>query len=185
LLDNAVDSRISSTANADGTYPKSAASNIPYALALGAGLLYTGMGGDSAATTAETSLTAAAYTLGTNLATRYVVGRSRPLDDKGAGDFHGFTSQAVNSGFASNHVALAFALATPFAQQYDMPWLYGAAALTAVGRMQQREHWMSDTVAGAFMGYAIGSLMSEQQQGRKNGVRIMATPQSVAATWSF
>ena len=66
-----------------------------------------------------------------------------------------------------------------------MPWLYGAAALTAVGRMQQREHWMSDTVAGAFMGYAFGSMLSEQQLGRKNGMRIQATPQSVAATWSF
>lgn len=185
LLDREMDKRLSSAPNADGTYPKSSTSNIPLLMAMGTGLLYTGVAGEGLSTTAETSMTAAAYTLGANLATRYVVGRSRPFEDKGPTDFHGFTANSVNSGFASNHVAIAFALATPFAQQYDMPWLYGAAALTAVGRMQQREHWMSDTVAGAFMGYAMGSLLSEQQLGRKKSMRLNATPQSVTATWSF
>jgi hypothetical protein len=51
--------------------------------------------------------------------------------------------------------------------------------------VQNREHWLSDTVAGAFMGYAVGALMSEQQLGRKKGMRLTATPQSVAASWSF
>lgn len=186
LLDREMDKRLSRTPAADGTYSKSASSNIPLYMALGTGLMYTGITGEGLSKTAESSLTAAAYTLGANLATRYVVGRSRPIDNQGSGGFHGFTSNSVNSGFTSNHVAIAFALATPYAQQYDMPWLYGAAALTAVGRMQQREHWMSDTVAGAFMGYAMGSFMSEQQNGRKKkGVRLNATPQSVSATWAF
>ena len=50
--------------------------------------------------------------------------------------------------------------------------------------MQKRDHWVSDTVAGAFMGYAIGSMLTEQQRGDK-GVRLSLTPRSVVADWSF
>ena len=71
--------------------------------------------------------------------TRYTVGRARPFDEQGPSSFNGFKSEAVRSGFASNHVAVAFALATPFAQQYNMPWLYAAAASTGIGRLNDRE----------------------------------------------
>ena len=71
-----------------------------------------------------------------------------------------------------------------FAQRHDMPWLYALAASTAFGRVQQREHWASDTVAGAFMGYAIGSMLTDQSRS-KNGVRLSVTPQAVVAHWSF
>jgi membrane-associated phospholipid phosphatase len=107
------------------------------------------------------------------------------LDEQGASSFNGFKSEAVRSGFASNHVAVAFALATPFAQQYNMPWLYAAAASTGLGRLNDREHWLSDTVAGGLMGYAIGSLLSDQQLGQRRAMRLSATPQSIDATWSF
>lgn len=158
---------------------------LPVAMALGSGLLYTGIGGENAASTAETALTAAAYTWGTNLVTRVAVGRARPYEEQGPSSFNGLTPDAAQSGFASNHVALAFALATPFAQQHDMPWLYAVAATSAFGRVQQREHWASDTVAGAFMGYAIGSLLTDQKTLGKNSVRLSVTPQAVEANWSF
>lgn len=161
------------------------ANGVPYALALGTGALLTGVAGESAANTAKTSLTAAAYTLGLNAVTKFTVGRARPLDELGRDHFDGFGSSAAQSSFASNHAALAFALVTPFAQQYDKPWLYALAATTALGRIQGREHWASDTVAGGLLGYAIGSLLSEQQLGRKRGVRLSATPQSIDASWSF
>ncbi len=161
----------------------SATNALPVALALGAGLLYTGIGGDPAASTAETALTAAAYTYGINFATRYAVGRARPTQGQGNASFDGFASGASQSGFASNHVALAFALATPFAQQHDMPWLYGLAAASTFGRVQKREHWVSDTVAGALLGYAIGSMLTDQQ--KPSGIRLSVTPQSVVAHWAF
>lgn len=158
---------------------------VPYALALGSGLLFTGIAGDDAALAARSALTAAAFTLGGNVLTKYAVGRARPLDGLGHSQFDGFGSTASQSSFASNHVALAFALATPFAQQYDAPWLYGLAASTAVGRVQSREHWLSDTVAGGLLGYAIGTLTYQQQQGGKRRMRLSATPQSVNASWDF
>ena len=161
------------------------ANHLPTALALGTGLMFTGMAGQDAASTAETSIKAAAYTLAANLATRFVVGRARPVDEKGSGNFNGLNTEALQSGFASNHTAVAFALATPFAQEHNMPWLYFVAGATAFGRVQQREHWVSDTVGGALMGYAIGSLMTDQKRHSGKGVRLSVTPQSVAANWSF
>jgi len=161
------------------------ASNIPYLLAAGTGLMLVGAAGDDAVDTARTSLVAAGYALGTNLLTKYAVGRVRPLDDLGQSQFHGFADGATQSSFASNHMAVAFALATPFAQQYDKPWLYALAATTGVGRIQSQEHWFSDVVAGSLLGYAMGTLASDQQMGTSRRVRLSATPQSVSAEWQF
>jgi membrane-associated phospholipid phosphatase len=113
------------------------------------------------------------------------VGRSRPFEEQGNSNFNGFNSGAFQSGFVSNHMAVAFALVTPFAQQHNMPWLYVAAGATAFGRVQKRDHWVSDTVAGAFMGYAIGSMLTDQQRHDHTGMQLSVTPQSVTANWKF
>lgn len=157
---------------------------LPIAMGLGTALLYTGLGGEPAANTADISLRAAALTLGANLVTRFSVGRARPIEHKGSTSFNGFGPDSGQSGFGSNHVALAFALATPFAQKHNMPWLYAVAASTALGRVQQREHWLTDTMAGAMMGYAFGSLLTDQQQDQ-SGMRFSLSPQAVTAQWSF
>ena len=158
--------------------------NLPIAMVLGAGMLYTGIAGEDSASTAETALKAGAYTIGASALTRFVVGRSRPKDNMGSSNFDGFNSAAFQSGFPSNHVALAFALATPFAQKNDMPWLYGVASLSALGRIQSRDHWLSDTVGGAFLGYAIGSMVGNQAKSPKD-MRLSVTPRSVQADWAF
>jgi hypothetical protein len=44
------------------------------------------------------------------------VGRARPIDEQGSSSFSGFNSQAAQSGFPSNHMGIAFAVVTPFAQ---------------------------------------------------------------------
>ena len=36
------------------------------------------------------------------------------------------------------------AAVTPYAIQYDAPWLYGLAAATNLARIGSREHWASD-----------------------------------------
>ncbi len=185
LLDNKVDQWAKDHQGGNWERAGSIANGIPYALALGTGLLFTGIAGDDAARAAQSSLTAMTYTLGGNLLTKFAVGRARPADELGNSHFDGFTSSAAQSSFGSNHVALAFALATPFAQQYDNPWLYALAASSGLGRIQSREHWLSDTVAGGLMGYAIGSLTYLQNRGGKPGVRVSATPQLVNASWSF
>jgi membrane-associated phospholipid phosphatase len=155
---------------------------LPLVMGVGSALLYAGLAGQDTATTAEASLKAGAYALGASYLTRFAVGRARPNQELGNTQFDGFNTGAFQSGFPSNHVALAFALATPFAQKNDMPWLYGVAGLSALGRIQSRDHWFSDTVAGGLMGYAIGTLVGQQQSVDK-GVRFTVTPDCVCATW--
>lgn len=158
---------------------------IPFAAIAGAGALLTGVAGEKAASTAQTAFLSAGLTVGANVGLKYAVGRARPLDGQGAGAFNGGGSGAPQSSFASNHVATAFALMTPFAQQYDMPSLYLVAASTAFGRVQQREHWLSDTVAGGLLGYAVGSLMSNQQLRREKSWQLDLAPGRIGATKSF
>jgi len=183
LLDKPVDKWALKNQTGTASSIGRATNALPVAMVLGASLLYTGVGGEPAASTAETALTAATYSYGINLATRYAVGRARPTQGHGNASLNGFAGNASESGFASNHVATAFALVTPFAQQHDMPWLYGLAAATSFGRVQKREHWVSDTVAGALLGYAIGSMLTDQH--KQSSMRLSVTPQSVEANWAF
>ena len=73
-----------------------------------------------------------------------------------------------------------------FAKAYDAPWLYGFAAMTNVARIQKREHWLSDTVAASFIGYALGSLTwswRKKDSGAPDAVSV--SPNGVSAQWSF
>ena len=185
LLDRSVDEWAQTHQGGQWDRAASAANAVPYALALGAGMLWIGVAGDEASATAKSAVTAAAMTVGANALTKYTVGRARPLDEKGAAQFDGFAPAAAQSSFASNHVAVAFALATPFAQAYDQPWLYGLAASSALGRLQSREHWLSDTVAGGLLGYAVGSLSYAHQQAKSRAPRISVSDRAVSAHWSF
>lgn len=73
------------------------------------------------------------------------------------GPFHRFDADA----FPSGHAMRAFVMATTLAGMYDdKPWLgagfYALAGLTAYGRLVSGEHWPSDVLAGAALGYFIG-----------------------------
>ncbi len=93
---------------------------------------------------------------------KYAVGRARPLDDLGPSNFDSF--KRPDASFPSNHVTVMWAAVTPFAKEYDAPWLYGLAALTNAGRVASREHWLSDTVAGSLIGFALGDFFWEQRR---------------------
>ena len=56
-------------------------------------------------------------------------------------------------------------MATPFAKEYDAPWLYGVAAVTNLARVGSRQHWVSDTV----LGYAIGKVFWEASRAPQKG----------------
>lgn len=109
--------------------------------------------------TGVTALQAGVAAGALSFAGKYLPGRSRPEVEQGPGDFHPL--RGGNTSLPSSHAAVAWAVATPFAKEYDMPWLYGVAALTNLGRVADRQHWFSDTVAGGLLGYALGSLLWE------------------------
>ena len=81
-----------------------------------------------------------------------------------------------------------WAAVTPYALEYGMPWLYGVAAITNAGVMARREHWLSDTVAGAALGYASGYIAWQaRRESRlgKSSPRVSVGPGSVALAWDL
>jgi membrane-associated phospholipid phosphatase len=118
---------------------------------------------------------------------KYAVGRERPSAGEGRSDFDPGSRDDRFHSFPSRHTALMFAAVTPYAREYDMPWLYGVAALTNVARTWSREHWFSDTVAGSLIGVAAGTLAWEarRESRRKNAPRVTLTPGGVGVAWAL
>ena len=156
-------------------------SALPYAafgLAGADWLLHRGSAdGDVALASVEAGLSSVALSEVIKLG----VDRSRPAEGRGAADFG--HEKRSDSSFPSVHAALAWSVITPIAQRYDAPWLYGVAALTNVARVAERKHWLSDTVAGAVLGYVVGDWFSTRA-GVPSGT-VMLVPHGVVVSTAF
>lgn len=127
---------------------------------------------------------ASAFLAATGL--KYAVARARPYDGLGNGSFRASSTNAGGSAFPSRHAAVAWAVATPFAKEYGADWLYGAAVLTNLARVGSREHWVSDTVAGALIGYGIGHIFWESSRSRnKDEPRVLLNLSGVKLAWEW
>jgi len=112
------------------------------------------------------------------------VGRARPEAGLGKTSFEHFSSDNRYNAFPSRHSAVAWAVATPYALEYDATWAYGLAGLTNLARIGSREHWVSDTVAGSLLGYGLGRLF--WQSGRNQGkydARVVLQPNGLGVMW--
>jgi membrane-associated phospholipid phosphatase len=128
------------------------------------------------------SLQSIAASAGVSIVGKRLVQRARPVEEQGSWNR---SAHRADASFPSNHAAVAFAAVTPFAQEYDAPWLYGLAAVGAMGRVADRQHWVSDVVAGGMVGYAIGSwLWQAQRDDSKSQFAVMPGPKSVSVSWS-
>jgi membrane-associated phospholipid phosphatase len=124
---------------------------------------------------------------GTEIVKR-AVGRARPEEGLGAGEFEPFTSEDRFHSFPSRRAAVMWAAVTPYAREFGMPWLYGLAALTSAARAGSREHWVSDTVAGSLLGYWLGSIAWEARRdarSRKGAPRLSVGLDNVTVAWDF
>jgi membrane-associated phospholipid phosphatase len=116
------------------------------------------------------------------------VGRARPDQGLGAGEFEPLTSEDRFHSFPSRHAAVMWAAVTPYAREFGMPWLYGLAALTNAARAGSREHWVSDTVAGSLLGYWLGSIAWEARRdarSRNDAPRLGVGVNNVTLAWDF
>ena len=71
----------------------------------------------------DLAIKSAALTLGADVLTTRAVNRARPDANLGVGHFEPFAKGGSNGSFPSTHMDAAFALVTPFAQDYNAPWL--------------------------------------------------------------
>ena len=115
-------------------------------------------------------------------------GRARPTAGLGNSEFHPGSKEDRFKSLPSRHSTLMWAAVTPYAKEFDMPWLYGLAAVTNAARVGSREHWLSDTVAGSAMGYALGRLAWEARRDSrmgKNGPSLAVAADSVSLKWDL
>lgn len=157
--------------------------NMPIALVATSGVAIA-MGDDRMQNMGIVSVQAVAASLGVSAVGKYVVGRARPDENRGPWTRVGENESRTNSAFPSGHSAVAFAAVTPFAKEYDAPWLYGVAAISSMGRVAGRKHWVSDTVAGGIIGYATGSLLWKgQRENTKSQFSIMPGPREISVAY--
>jgi hypothetical protein len=119
---------------------------------------------------------------------KYAVGRARPTAGLGKSEFDPGSSEDAFHSFPSRHTTLMWAAVTPYAKEYGAAWLYGVAAITNAARVGSREHWFSDTVGGAALGYVLGSLAWEarrESRRSKDAPTVVAGPGEVALKWDF
>ena len=121
------------------------------------------------ATGVDTLVTMGLSQLLLTLPLKVAVGRSRPSADLGTHDFHAFGG---GQSFPSSHVTQAFALASVISEHADRIWVsclsYGLAGLVGVSRVEQRQHFVSDVVAGGLIGTFVGkSVVSFNQSLRE------------------
>jgi len=155
---------------------------LPVAAMGGAGLAALSEQDRRSGNTGIAAIQAGATGLLANLGIKYAVGRARPEDGKGPADFEPF--KRSSSSFPSNHATVTWAAVTPFAKEYDAPWLYGVAALANAGRIASREHWLSDTVASSLLGYAIGDFFwQERRKPGDKAPKVAVGPGGVSLMW--
>jgi membrane-associated phospholipid phosphatase len=125
----------------------------------------------------ESVASAAALSIGA----KHIAGRARPNEEQGQ---WGRAADRSNASFPSNHATVAFAAVTPFAQEYDAPWLYGLAAAGSLGRTAGRQHWVSDVVAGGVLGMAVGGwLWQAQRTDTRSNVALTPGAKSLGVAW--
>ena len=160
---------------------------LPF-VALGAsGIAFLGAEPDrTLSTTAYSSLAAGGIGLASTLGMKYIIGRDRPLVGTGTASFNLMSANNGNASMPSGHTTIMWAAITPYAKEYDAPWLYGLAAITNVARIGGRNHWFSDTVAGSLFGYAIGDFVYQSHHNaQKRGMNWSISPNGVSAYWKI
>lgn len=99
--------------------------------------------------------------------TKVIVGRGRPYKQESQYFFNPFTFDNDYNSFPSGHTTLAFAYSTVMANELDnvfwkIGW-YSLAGLVGYARIYHNQHWFSDVLMGAAIGYFSGEFVSNHK----------------------
>jgi membrane-associated phospholipid phosphatase len=102
-----------------------------------------------------------------NMALKTIIGRRRPYTGEGAMSFRGMQFSLDNTSLPSGHSTVAFSVSSVLANRIDNVYasvgLYSLATLTALSRVYNDYHWISDTFLGAAIGTSVGLYVSRDR----------------------
>src|SRR5207249_11148857 len=80
--------------------------------------------------------------------------------------------------FFSGHIANSMACASFLSHRYSLglvePFAFAYSTAIGIGRMADGEHWASDTMTGAVVGFAIGKAIADRQLRRVASTTVVA-----------
>ncbi len=125
----------------------------------------------------ESFLTASAIVL----VLKGIIGRARPSAHETAASFHPFALQNRYASFPSGDAAGAFAVGTVIAERSDSIVVevltYVLAGLSALNRVHDDQHWVSDVFVGSAIGFFVGKKISALNLGPgERPVRVALGP---------
>ena len=107
----------------------------------------------------------------TSQSIKMLAGRSRPYRNDRSWYFDPLQlDDNSRFSFPSGHTVVAFSLSSVLAERIGNVWigagLYSLASLTALSRVYDGEHWLSDTLFGAAIGTAAGLAVTSFEEAR-------------------
>jgi membrane-associated phospholipid phosphatase len=108
---------------------------------------------------------------------KIVIGRARPLITENAFTFHPFTIYNDHYySMPSGHTTSAMALSTVMSRHARTTVLkilaYVPAAFTMFSRIYQDDHWISDVVPAAAIGYFVGNWVVDLHEGKRHRINV-------------
>lgn len=112
---------------------------------------------------------------------KFTTGRSRPYMNEGDFNFIFFQTTNDYTSFPSGHSTVAFTLSSILSERINNTYasigLYTLAVLTLWQRMYSDNHWLSDVILGASIGYFIGkAVVKFDDDSKSNSGNYSDTP---------
>ncbi len=117
------------------------------------------------------------------------IGRARPAYGTNAFTFHPFTIGNYNfQSMPSGHTTSAFALSTIMSRHAKSTSLkilaYVPAAFTMFSRIYQHQHWLSDEIIAAAIGYFTGNWVVDLHEGKRHRINVTsALPPAISVSF--
>jgi hypothetical protein len=108
---------------------------------------------------------------------KVVIGRERPVATDNAFTYHSFNLFDYNfHSMPSGHTTSAFALSTVMSRHAHSTGLkilaYVPAGFTMFSRIYQHQHWLSDEVLGAAIGFFTGNWVVDLHEGKRHRINV-------------